>query len=472
MLDRGFLVDLPAGAQHELAAKQEPKYGSLHLRDLNSWLWSSIDNDDSRDLDQVEYAQQEAGGIRIYVAIADVDWFVNSGSSLDNAAGHNTTSVYTGVQTFPMLPERLSTDLSSLNQDETRVAMVSEMLIDDEGRITDSSVYPATVRNRAKLAYNSVAAWLEEDPEAKAPEIILSNPELQAQLRLQDEAARLLRDRRHEAGALSFRTLELQPIVSSEGIVVDLQSKQHNRATLLIEDFMIAANQTTAGFLQNRGLPSIRRVVRDPERWDRIRALASSLGGSLSPEPDARSLEAFLQQQQRANPTGFPDLSLSIIKLLGRGEYIVKAPGAEAPGHFGLAVENYSHSTAPNRRYADLITQRLLKAALKRSPLQYSSAQLEAIATRCTAKEDDANKVERLVKKCAAAAMLQSRVGQAFDAIVSGVNYKGAWVRLLHPPVEGKLLGAQKHLDVGNRLRVRLESVDPERGFIDFEIVN
>jgi exoribonuclease-2 len=471
MLDRGFLVDIPADAQDELKREAEPDFRSLKARDLTSWLWSSIDNDDSRDLDQIEYAVEESGGIRIYIGIADVDWFVAAHSALDTAAGHNTTSVYTGVRTFPMLPEQLSTNLSSLNEGEKRLAIVVEMLVSRDGQLTEPSLYSAVVQNKAQLAYNSVAAWLDQEAGAETPDKLTRNRDLQSQLRLQDQAAQILRERRHEAGALTFHTLELQPIMSSEGIVVDLQGKQHNRATLLIEDFMIAANQTTATFLEKRGLPGIRRVVKIPERWDRIRELAAALGGNLSPDPDARSLETFLQNQQRSNPAHFAELSLSIIKLLGRGEYMVKMPGGDAPGHFGLAVENYSHSTAPNRRYSDLLTQRLLKAAFAGKHAPYSEDELMELATRCTEKENDANKVERLVKKCAAAAMLRPRVGQEFDAVVSGINASGMWVRLLHPPVEGKLISEAKHLDIGHSVRVRLESVNPERGFIDFELI-
>jgi exoribonuclease-2 len=470
MLDRGFLVDFPSDAQQELKTEAEPDFRGIKIRDLTSFLWSSIDNDDSRDLDQIEFAKDEAGGIRIFVGIADVDWFVPARSPLDSAAAHNTTSVYTGVRTFPMLPERLSTDLSSLNEGEQRLAIVVEMLVRNDGNITETSLYPAIVQNKAQLAYNSVAAWLDKQPGADTPEKIQRNRDLQAQLILQDKAASWLRDRRHDAGALTFHTTELQPVMNEEGVVTDLQSKQHNRATLLIEDFMIAANQTTATFLEKRGLPSIRRVVKIPERWDRIRALAVTLGGNLSEEPDARSLEDFLQQQQRSNPSHFPELSLSVIKLLGRGEYMVKMPGGDAPGHFGLAVENYSHSTAPNRRYSDLLTQRLLKAAFAGKKAPYSGDELKDLAERCTEKENDANKVERLVKKCAAAAMLRPKVGQEFDAIVSGINASGMWVRLLHPPVEGKLITEAKHLDIGHRVRVRLQSVNPERGFIDFEL--
>jgi exoribonuclease-2 len=470
MLDRGFLVEFPVDARNESESAEEPQFDSLEIRDLSSWLWSSIDNDDSRDLDQIEYASEETEGTRLYVGIADVDWFVPASAALDRTAAHNTTSVYTGVLTFPMLPERLSTNLSSLNEGVKRLALVVEMLVSDDGRVVESALYPAIVHNKAQLTYNAVAAWLDEGPGAITPAKIQHNPDLQTQLKIQDRVARSLRERRHEAGALTFETLELQPVVAPDGTVLELRTKQHNRATLLIEDFMIASNQATARFLEQRGVPVIRRVVRNPERWDRIRTLAASLGGDLPPQPDAKSLQAFLQQQQRSNPVRFPELSLAVIKLLGRGEYIVKTPGEDAPGHFGLAVTNYSHSTAPNRRYADLLTQRLLKAALGLKISPYSVDDLRALASRCTQKEDDANKVERLVKKCLAAAMLRSRIGEVFDGIVSGVNDDGTWVGVLHPPVEGKLHGVTRHLDVGHRVQVRLVSVNPERGFIDFEL--
>jgi VacB/RNase II family 3'-5' exoribonuclease len=474
MLDRGFIVTFSHAAQDELKAVAEPAFaaaGNRGVRDLSSWLWSSIDNDDSRDLDQVEYATEEAAGIRVYIGIADVDWFVAANSALDDAAGHNTTSVYTGVQTFPMLPDKLSTNLSSLNEGQKRLAVVSEMLVADDGRVAESAVYPAIVQNKAQLAYNAVAAWLDEEEGVKTPEKIVGNAELQTQLKIQDAAAGLLRGRRHQAGALTFQTAELQPVLSAEGVVIDLQAREHNRASRLIEDFMIAANQATAGFLEQRGSPSIRRVVKTPARWDRIRDLAASLGGNLPKEADARRLEQFLQQQQKTRPARFPDLSLSVIKLLGRGEYMVKRAGEDAPGHFGLAVQNYSHSTAPNRRYADLLTQRLVKAALSQKNSPYSAEALKALATHCTEKEDDANKVERLVKKCAAATMLRSRIGEYFEGVVSGINASGTWVRVSLPPVEGRMDGAVGHLDVGHRVRVRLDSVNPEKGFIDFELV-
>jgi exoribonuclease-2 len=409
-----------------------------------------------------------------------VDWFVPIHSPLDRAAAQNTTSVYTGVETFMMLPPSLSTDLSSLNEGVKRLAMVAELLISEDGAVTDATVYPAIVENKAQLTYNAVAAWLE-GPEGKTGNgsteagrqtlaKIEKSPELQAQLKLQDATAQILRVRRHEAGALSFQTVELHPVMSPEGSVLDLATRQQNRASYIIEDFMIASNQATAGFLDEKGFPSIRRVVQVPSRWERIVALAASLGASLPGEPDGKSLEEFLQAQLKSNPAHFADLSLAIIKLLGRGEYMVKMPGEVAPGHFGLAVHNYSHSTAPNRRYPDLITQRLLKAAIAGTKNPYSPSELVDLARHCTEKEDDANKVERFVRKCAAATLLASRIGQKFSAVVSGVSRDGTWVRLSSPPIEGKLSDPPRNLDVGDSVQVRLISTNPEKGFIDFEI--
>ncbi|HLQ77088.1 MAG TPA: RNB domain-containing ribonuclease [Terriglobia bacterium] len=478
MQARGFLVRFPEEVHKELSNAHEPPFDSLKIRDLSSWLWSSIDNDDSRDLDQIEYVQNEAKGTRVYVGIADVDWFVPLRSALDRAAAQNTTSVYTGVETFMMLPEGLSTDLSSLNEGGKRLAMIAEMLVAPDGSVLESMNYPAIVENKAQLTYDAVAAWLEGKTETGISEAghrtldkINKSAELQTQIKLQDETAQMLRVRRHEAGALSFNTQELRPVMSPEGSVLDLETRQQNRASYIIEDFMIASNQATAGFLDTKNFPSIRRVVRVPARWDRIVALAASLGGSLPGEPDGGALEDFLQAQQRSSPSHFGDLSLAIIKLLGRGEYVVKMPGDEAPGHFGLAVQNYSHSTAPNRRYPDLITQRLLKAAIAGQKIPYSASELDALARHCTEKEDDANKVERFVRKCAAATLLMSRIGQKFSAVVSGVSRDGTWVRLSHPPVEGKLAGPPPNLDVGDRVKVQLISANPEKGFIDFELV-
>jgi exoribonuclease-2 len=479
MIARGFIVQFPSDAQQQTRSEAEPRFDSYKAKDLSSWLWSSIDNDDSKDLDQIEYALREAAGTRIYIGIADVDWFVPYDSPLDHTAWQNTTSIYTGVVTFPMLPERLSTDLSSLNENENRLAVVMEVLVSDDGRIAESAVYPAIVRNQSQLTYDGVAAWLEgleEKPGDHLTEAsqrtlqkIANSAELQSQLRLQDATAALLRQRRHEAGALTFHTAELQPVLA-DGEVVDLQTRGQNRASLLIEDFMIAANQASAAFLDAKGSPGIQRVVQTPHRWDRIVELAASLGSTLPRDPDAKSLEGFLKEQQRTSPEHFPDLSLAVIKLLGRGEYVVKKPGQESTGHFGLAVTNYSHSTAPNRRYPDLITQRLLKAAFAGAGPAYTADALSALAKHCTEKENDANRVERFVKKCAAAAILSKQIGARFDAVVSGVNADGTWVRLRQPPVEGRLLIATQGMDVGHRVRVRLVSADPERGFIDFQI--
>jgi VacB/RNase II family 3'-5' exoribonuclease len=478
MKARGFLVRFPEEAHEQVQNEHEPPFDTLKIPDLSSWLWSSIDNDDSRDLDQIEYAVREGNSTRIYVGIADVDWFVPIHSPLDKAAEQNTTSVYTGVETFMMLPPALSTDLSSLNEGVKRLAMVAELLISEDGSVTDATVYPAIVHNKAQLTYNAVAAWLDGTTGNGITEAgrqtlakIEKSSELQAQLKLQDATAQSLRVRRHEAGALSFQTMELHPVMSPEGSVLDLATRQQNRASYIIEDFMIASNQATAGFLDDKGFPSIRRVVQVPSRWERIVALAASLGGTLPGEPDGKALEEFLQSQLKSNPEHFADLSLAIIKLLGRGEYVVKMPGEVAPGHFGLAVHNYSHSTAPNRRYPDLITQRLLKAAISGKKNPYSPSDLVDLARHCTEKEDDANKVERFVRKCAAATLLASRIGQRFSAVVSGVSKDGTWVRLSSPPIEGKLADPPRHLDVGDNVRVRLISTNPEKGFIDFELV-
>ena len=477
MIERGFLVEFPAEAKAEIATETEPSFDTLTIRDLRSWLWSSIDNDESRDLDQIEYAKSESGGTRLYVGIADVDWLVSRDSMIDQAARQNTTSVYTGVVTFPMLPERLSTDLTSLNEGQQRLAIVIEMLVTDDGRPAESSVYAAVVENKAQLTYNAVAAWLESvagtvsEIDRRTLSKIQQSSQLQEQLRLQDRAAETLRKARHQAGALSFHTAEMNPIVSIEGVVLDLQERRQNRASLLIEDLMIASNGVTAKFLDDNDVPSLRRVVKTPERWDRIASLAASLGSHLPDRPDMKSLQEFLDMQRQANPAHFADLSLAVVKLLGRGEYMARSPGDTTPGHFALAVNAYSHSTAPNRRFPDLITQRLVKAILSRTAPPYSKQELAALAAHCTERENAANKVERFVKKCAAAVLLRTRIGEIFNGVVSGVTDRGSWVRISHPQVEGKIVGQSRRLDVGDRVRVRLESVDAEQGFIDFELL-
>jgi VacB/RNase II family 3'-5' exoribonuclease len=472
MLEHGLLPDFSASALAELE-KLKTAPGARDLkdgaRDLEDLPWCSIDNDDSRDLDQLTVAEEMPGRqVKILVAVADVDVLVKNGSAIDGHARHNTTSVYTAAKIFPMLPEELSTDLTSLNPDAERLSIVIEMVIDDDGSLQGSAVYRARVRNHAKLAYNSVAAWL--DGKGPMPEQIAAAKGLEANLRLQDRAARSMKSFRHEHGALSLETIEAQPIFDNDAIR-DLRVEERNRAKDLIEDLMIAANGVTARFLTAKKLPSIRRVVRTPKRWDRIVEIAAEHKFTLPGNPDPKALEDFLTRSKSADPLRFPDLSLSVIKLMGPGEYIAELPGENPPGHFGLAVKDYAHSTAPNRRYADLITQRLLKAAIAGQPCPYSKGELDALAQRCTEEEDAVNKVERQVGKSAAALLLESRVGEQFDAIVTGASEKGTWVRLLTVPVEGRLFSGFEGVDVGNRLRVQLMSTDVERGYIDFKRV-
>jgi len=435
-------------------------------RDLRHLLWCSIDNDDSRDLDQLSVSEALGGGaVRVRVAIADVDELVRPGGAVDAHARQNTTSVYTPAAIFPMLPERFSTDLTSLGFGEERHALVADLVVDAAGGVAESTVYRALVLNRAKLAYNGVAAWLEG--EAPMPETLAAVPGLADDLRRQDEAAGRLRQSRLERGALDFQTIEARPIFDGNAVTA-LSEERDNRARNLIEDFMIAANSATARFLDAKGFPSIRRVVRSPERWDRLEALAAGYGMALPPEPDSRALADFLAARRAADPLRFPDLSLAVIKLLGAGEYVVDRPHQDGEGHFGLAVKDYTHSTAPNRRFPDLVTQRLIKAALAGAPVPYSGDELDRIATHCTDMEDEAHKVERLARKAAAALLLESQIGHAFDAIVTGASKKGTWVRLFKPPVEGRLERGFEGLDVGDRVRVRLVYTDARRGFIDF----
>jgi len=467
MVERGLLPDFSDEALAELGGTQTPAAMDGNPdRDLRDLLWASIDNDDSRDLDQLTVAEAMPGDkVKISVAVADVDALVKDGSAINEHAQHNTTSVYTAAEIFPMLPEKLSTDLTSLNLDEDRLAIVIEMVIGADGSLGDSAVYPARVRNHAKLAYNSVGAWLEGN--ASMPAAIAPISGLEANLRLQDSAAQKMKTFRHVHGALSLETIEAKPIFEGEQIS-SLEVETKNRATELIEDFMIAANGVIARYLASAGLPCIRRVVRTPKRWDRIVEVAAQNGFTLPGNPDAKALEQFLTKQKAADPLRFPDLSLSIIKLLGAGEYVAELPGGSAPGHFGLAVRDYAHSTAPNRRFPDLITQRLLKAAIHKAPSPYPDDELQALATHCTEAEDEANRVERQVGKSAAALLLESRIGEHFDAMVTGASDVGTWVRLLDMPVEGKLVRGANGIDVGDRIHVKLTEVDVERGFIDF----
>ena len=466
MQAQGLEPDFPPAAIAEAQAlKLDGDPRDATLRDLRALPWCSIDNDDSRDLDQLTVAEALNGSRRFLVAVADVSAAVRPGSSLDAHANTNTTSVYTPAQIFPMLPERLSTDLTSLNAGVDRRAMVVEITVNEAGSSSGSSIYPALVRNHAKLAYNGVGAWLEG--KGAAPPAIAAVPGLDENLRLQDRIAQQLKADRHLHGALELETLEVRAQFDGDS-VSRLVSEPPNRAKQLIEDFMIAANGAMASFLAARGSALLRRVVRSPERWQRIVEIARALGGALPATPDAAALHAFLLQRRVADPLRFPDLSLTVIKLMGRGEYVASFPGDDVSGHFGLAVSEYTHSTAPNRRYADLITQRLIKSVLSGGPPAYGRAELEALAINCTVKQDSAQKVERLVRKAAAACMLADRVGQAFDGIVTGASVKGTWVRIFDPPVEGRVERGAAGLDVGDVVRVKLLSTDPQRGFIDF----
>jgi VacB/RNase II family 3'-5' exoribonuclease len=467
MVERGLEPDIPSAALAEVSALAgAAKPDGADVRDLRALLWCSIDNDDSRDLDQLTIAEPRPdGGATMRVAVADVSATVEPASAVDHHARTNTTSVYTPPKNFYMLPDRLSFDLTSLIQDEDRLAVVVETTVNRDGADGESSVYRALVRNRAKLAYRSVGAWLEGTGPMPAP--IGAVPGLAENLKFQDSVAQRLKTHRHTQGALELETIEVRAQFDGDAVSA-LAAEERNRAKELIEDFMIAANGTIARFLESRRFPVVRRVVRTPERWPRIVEIALAYGDRLPAEPDVKALHDFLLRRRAADPLRFPDLSLAVIKLLGRGEYAVSFPGQAVTGHFGLAVSEYTHSTAPNRRYPDLITQRLVKAALAAEKPPYPRDELIALAGSCTVQEDNAQKVERLMRKAAAACLLSDRIGQEFDGIVTGASEKGTWARIFDPPVEGRIEQGESGLDVGDRVRVKLIHTDPERGFIDF----
>ena len=470
MIERGLLPDFSNEVLKELEKLQapfdKPDQEDPSLRDMRNLLWASIDNDDSLDLDQLTFAEAMSNDrIKIMVAIADVDAFVQKGTALDKHAQHNTTSVYTTARIFPMIPDLLSTNLTSLNLNEDRLALVVEMELGADGSLLGSSIYRAWVCNHAKLAYNNIAPWLEGN--GRVPKAISSVIGLDENLQLQDKAAQSLKKLRHINGALSLETIAAKPVFEGDQIK-SLEIDEKNRAKEIIEDFMIAANGITARYLSAKGFPSIRRVVRTPKRWDRIVEIAANHQFELPYEPDSKALEDFLVQAKAADQMRFSDLSLAVIKLLGSGEYVAESSDETVSGHFGLAVKDYAHSTAPNRRYPDLLTQRLLKAAIEGKPTPYDKDELDDLAAHCTEAEDNATKVERRVEKSAAALMLESRIGETFDAIVTGASEKGTWVRLLSIPIEGKLEQGFKGLDVGDQISVQLILVDVQQGFIDF----
>ncbi|HJZ72152.1 MAG TPA: RNB domain-containing ribonuclease [Vicinamibacterales bacterium] len=468
MRERGLDPEFPPDVLAQVEAiVGPPRRTEEPVRDLRGLLWCSIDNDDSRDLDQLSVAEPLASGdVKLLVAIADVDAAVARRTPVDRHAAQNTTSVYTPAVIFPMLPERLSTDLTSLADQRDRLSVVVEIVVAQDGAVRSSDVYGAQVHNRAKLAYDGVGAWLAG--EGPLPAAAARVAGMDEQLRVQDRVAQTLDRVRREHGALQFVTVDVQPMFDGDALH-DVRPQLPNRAKTLIENLMIAANGVTAKFLDARGFPSLRRVVKSPERWDRIRAVAAELGDELPAAADSVALSAFLERRRQAAPDRFPDLSTTIIKMIGSGEYVVDPPGEEPPGHFGLAVRDYAHSTAPNRRYPDLITQRLIKAALAGHPCPYAIDELERLAAHCTQQEDAANKVERQVRKSAIALVVATRIGEQFDAIVTGASPKGTYVRVSTPPIEGRVMRGDRGLDVGDRVRVRLSGVDVDRGYIDFE---
>jgi VacB/RNase II family 3'-5' exoribonuclease len=473
MIEHGFDPDFPAGTDAEIdAIKANSKVSADGVKDLRSLLWSSIDNDTSKDLDQIEWAEQLADGhIRVLIGVADVDSRVARGTVLDTHARSETTSVYTGVRVFPMLPTELSEGITSLNENEDRAALVIEYAVDPSGAVSGGAAYRALVRNRAQLAYNGVGAWLEGS--GPAPEKVAANAELAAQLKLQDQAAQRMMGSRFQHGALDLETIETRPVMLADE-AVDITRQKKNRATSLIEEFMVAANGVIAKTFDDAGVASLRRIVRTPKRWDRIVEVANGLGTKLPAEPDSKALNDFLLAQKQKDPDHFPDLSLAVVKLMGPGEYVLVKPNEVSPGHFGLAVQDYTHSTAPNRRFPDVVTQRLMKALLAKASQPYSEGDLNAIAQRCTQMEDAARKVEREMQKRIAAVVLRPRIGQTFHGIITGVNNYGTFVRTLDPHVEGMVVNAgkpgSKGLDVGDRVTVKLVSTDPTRGFIDFAV--
>ena len=470
MRQHGFEPEFSAAVIREVRALDEPADHPqpADVRDMRGALWSSIDNRESRDLDQIEVAERLSDdSIRVSIGVADVDTLVPVGSAADDHAATNTTSVYTGVVTFPMLPERLSTNLSSLNQGEDRLAIVVQFDVDANGDLANTEIYRALVRNYAKLTYDAVGTWLEG--KTPPPPAVANSPQLAQQVRLQDEAAQRLRRAREVAGALDFESVEATPVVA-HGKVVDLAVTRRNRARDLIEDFMVAANRSVAKYLLDRGTASLRRVVKEPQRWDRIVARGAEVGETLPDKPDNVALSEFLARRRAADPEHYADLSLNIVKLLGPGIYVYERRLGDRrdTGHFGLGVAEYVHSTAPNRRFADLVTQRMLRAVTLGEPCPYDDDEMFAIAQRCTERGEAARKVERTMRKIAGATMLAERVGDSFAAVVTASSPKGIYARVLSPPVEGRIVRGGQGLDVGDTVKLVLLAADPARGFIDF----
>ncbi|MBF0330534.1 MAG: RNB domain-containing ribonuclease [Candidatus Omnitrophica bacterium] len=464
----GFDPDFSALVKQQVKAVREDLQdaaGVDGVRDLRGLLWSSIDNADSLDLDQIEYCERgPRQEILIKVAIADVDLFVPKGSPVDQRAANNGTSVYTGVETFPMLPDRLSTDISSLCPGGERMAVVIEFAVLSNGSIRQGDIYRAMVINKVKLVYEEVGAWLEA--RGPAPEAFAHIPGLEEQVRLQDEAAERLKTFRMDQGALDLESLETKAI-KEDGVVVALVLPQENRAQYVIENFMIAANRTVMDRLSKAGVMVIQRVVRIPKDWPGIMKVAAEFHEALPLEPSAKALSVFLLKRKAADPLRFPDLSLTIVKLMGPGEYEMLEPGKPPIGHFGLAISDYTHATAPNRRYVDVIIQRLIKAVIFGRSCPYTRKELVEHAAWCTDRDKASKKVERFMRKVEAALILRGRVGEEFEGIVTGASEKGTYVRLTEPPVEGRVVQSGVRMSVGQKVNVRLTDINPYEGHID-----
>lgn len=470
MVENGFQTNFPSRVLEELESLKDKTITlDESIRDLRGLLWSSIDNDSSKDLDQIEFAKQlPNGNIRLLIGIADVDTYVKKDSAIDEFAKNQTVSVYTETMILPMLPPQISEDLTSLLPDVDRLAIVIEMVITKSGEVPEHSIYRAFTRNYAKLTYEEVGNWLDNDGDE--PSEFLRIEGLREQILLQQKAAKHLLEFRRKRGSLEFESVESVPVFVGEK-AKDLQITKTNSARKIIENFMVAANVEMAEFLDEHNLTSIRRVVKTPARWERIREVAAKYGKSLPVEPDSTSLSEFLAERKAANPEQFPDLSLSIVKLIGAGEYVIQKPHEEAEGHFGLAVRDYTHSTAPNRRYPDLIVQRMVKSVLKGESCPYTDEELAEIAKRCNDRESAARKVERKMRKVIAASIMQDKIGEIFEAIVTGITASGTFARILRPPVDGRIVRNEEGLQVGEKIKVKLLGADIHKGFIDFEFL-
>ncbi len=491
-----FKPEFGAGVAEQVTAIREALAAApdASLEDLRALDWSSIDNDTSRDLDQIEVAERSAaaeGGIHLRVAIGDVAVSVAKGTPIDKHAMDQTQTIYTAVKNFPMLPFDLSTDLTSLNEDADRRAVMMSFTVAPNGLMSDEKVSLALVRNRAQLAYSRVGPWLENAAagatvgdafDLRSDSAREAQPQSESQrnaatswladqLKLQDEAAQALHKARIENGALEFHRAEADPVVA-DGRVVDIHEATHNRAMDLIEDLMVAANGVMARALRKGGRSGLQRVVRIPVRWDRIVELAAGHHGDLPPVPDSVALNNFLEEQRRNDSIHYPDLAVAVIKLMGPGEYMLMRPDDDPTGHFGLAARDYTHSTAPNRRFPDLVTQRILHAMIANAPAPYSDAELMAIAQHCNDADKALRKIERDMQKRVAAVALAGRVGQSFAGVVTGASDKGVYVRTFSPPAEGRVMQGADGLDVGDKVTVKLIHTDPARAFIDFARVN